>query len=109
MTEGKTHGDAASALWAAKDRNDTLSTWAAAPIEPPNARDQIRKVERFIDAINDVVVDLASRPSADTDGSANSEAVEWVRRALEDVLATCTGLHISSRQDGLMRNLHSVP
>lgn len=109
MTERRTHRDRASTPRDDMDKNDAVSTWTATPIEPLNARDQLRRVEESIDAINDVVANLAGHPPVDIDGCANSEAVTWVRRALEDVLATCTGLQISAQQDGPMRNLRVMP
>ncbi|MDQ0734754.1 hypothetical protein [Arthrobacter agilis] len=59
--------------------------------------------------MNEAVTVLAGCLSVDADVRVSSEAVMWIRHALEDVMATCTGLHISSYQDAPARNLRKDP
>ncbi|MDQ0734763.1 hypothetical protein [Arthrobacter agilis] len=109
MNDNGTGCDDATAHLPVLGKDAEVSARGAAPINPIDARSELRKVEDLIDVLNDVVADLAGRPSADADADANTEAVVWIRRALEDVLATCTGLLITSQQDVPTRDLRRIP
>ena len=74
-----------------------------------SAHDPLQKLEDLLNAVDDVVTDLAGRPPTDADAHANHEAVLWIRRALEDISATCAGIHLSSGRDRPKLDLRATP
>ncbi|MBG6226703.1 hypothetical protein IWX63_003305 [Arthrobacter sp. CAN_A2] len=64
----------------------------------------MQQLEKLLDAVDRAVTDLAGQPAPDADARMNNEAALWIRRNLEDILATCTAIQISTAEkQGLLR------
>lgn len=58
---------------------------------------ELRTLEDFVLAVTDAAHDLVALPTAEvTDRVENLEAIGCIHRMLEDVLATCTGIQLST-------------